>query len=71
MMIKRFIIWNIRCYQKYISPMKGFHCPYCPSCSNYALDAVRKYGAWKGGREYAGVIRGHMVGMILCRETIA
>ena len=49
-MLKRFIIWNIRCYQKYISPMKKFHCPYHPSCSNYALEAVKKHGVWKGGR---------------------
>ena len=49
-MIKRYIIWNIKFYQKYISPRKKFHCPYTPSCSNYALEAIQKYGVWKGGR---------------------
>ena len=71
-MLKRFIIWNIKCYQKYISPMKKFHCPYHPSCSNYALEAVMKHGVWKGGRlvrgEYADAIHGRMAGMTRCRE---
>ena len=49
-MLKRYVLWNIRVYQKYISPVKGFHCPYCPSCSNYAMEAVQRYGVWRGGR---------------------
>lgn len=48
-MIKRFVIYGIKSYQKYISPIKGFHCPYCPSCSNYALEAIRVHGVLKGG----------------------
>lgn len=48
-MFKRYIIWNIRSYQKYISPYKKYHCPYCPSCSNYALEAVENYGVLRGG----------------------
>ena len=34
---------------KYISPMKSTKCPYCPTCSEYGLQAVQKYGAIKGG----------------------
>ena len=49
-MLKRYFIWNIKFYQKYISPRKPYHCPYCPTCSNYALEAIEKYGAFKGGR---------------------
>lgn len=37
-------------YQKYISPMKRTpSCIYYPSCSEYAVQAITKYGAWKGG----------------------
>lgn len=43
------LIWLIRFYQKYISPMKRTKCPYIPTCSQYGLDAVTKYGAIKGG----------------------
>ena len=25
------------------------HCIYIPTCSEYALEAIEKYGAWKGG----------------------
>ena len=49
-MIKRYLIWNILFYQKYISNKKHYHCPYCPSCSNYALEAIQKYGTVKGMR---------------------
>ena len=48
-MLKRFFIWLIRLYQKYISPMRTLKCPYCPSCSAYGLQAVEKYGAVRGG----------------------
>ena len=37
-------------YKKYISPYKGLKCPYTPSCSDYALLAIEKYGVLKGGR---------------------
>ncbi|WP_176754468.1 MULTISPECIES: membrane protein insertion efficiency factor YidD [unclassified Pseudobutyrivibrio] len=48
-MLKRLFIFLIKFYQKYISPIKTTKCPYCPSCSNYGLQAVEKYGAIKGG----------------------
>ena len=48
-MIKKILIKMIRLYQKYISPMKTTKCPYIPSCSQYGLEAVQKYGALKGG----------------------
>ncbi len=43
------MIKSIKMYQKYISPMKGTKCPYIPTCSQYGLEAVEKYGALKGG----------------------
>lgn len=47
-MIKRLIIFLINLYRKYISPRKSFKCPYYPSCSEYGLEAINKYGAFKG-----------------------
>jgi uncharacterized protein len=39
----------IRLYQYLIRPMLGSNCRFAPSCSEYALEAVQKYGALKGG----------------------
>lgn len=38
----------IKIYQKYISPSLGKRCKYYPSCSQYTMDAVDKYGIIKG-----------------------
>ncbi len=39
----------IRFYQKYLSPLKGHSCcKYTPTCSQYALEAIKKYGCIKG-----------------------
>ena len=38
----------IRGYQKFISPLLGPRCRYYPSCSSYALEAVKVHGALKG-----------------------
>lgn len=35
-------------YQKFISPMLGPRCRYYPSCSSYALGAIKTHGAVKG-----------------------
>ena len=43
------MIRSIRMNQKYISPLKHTKCPYIPTCSQYGLEAVEKYGAVKGG----------------------
>ena len=37
-------------YQKAISPLLQPSCRYSPSCSQYALEAIKKHGYWKGGR---------------------
>ena len=36
-------------YQKCISPMTSPSCRFTPTCSQYALEAIEKYGALKGG----------------------
>ena len=35
-------------YQKTISPLIPARCRYSPTCSEYGLQAIKKYGAWKG-----------------------
>ena len=48
--MKRGFLFLIRFYQKYLSPRKGRpSCRYFPSCSRYAVTAIERYGAWKGG----------------------
>ena len=46
--MKTILIKLIRFYQKYISPLKSTRCPYIPTCSQYGLEAIEKYGALKG-----------------------
>ena len=35
-------------YRRFISPLKPRCCRFVPSCSEYALEAVRMHGAWRG-----------------------
>ena len=51
--MRRFLQWLllglIRFYQRAISPYFPPCCRYTPTCSQYALEAIRKYGPFKGG----------------------
>mgnify|MGYP001487057445 CR=1 FL=1 len=47
--MKKAFIWLIKFYRKNISPFKKPCCRFVPTCSAYALEAVEKYGAVKGG----------------------
>ncbi|GET45845.1 membrane protein insertion efficiency factor YidD [Capnocytophaga felis] len=40
----------VRFYQLFISPLKPPTCRYTPTCSQYALEALKKHGLFKGGR---------------------
>ena len=46
--MRNFLIFLVRFYQKHISPLKKPCCRYVPTCSQYALEALQKYGAAKG-----------------------
>ena len=46
--MKHVLIMGIRGYQKYLSPLKTVHCPYTPTCSQYAMEAIEVHGAAKG-----------------------
>jgi len=48
-MIRKGFIYIIRLYQKFLSPLLGAQCRYTPTCSQYAVEALQKYGALKGG----------------------
>ena len=49
--MKKVILFLIRFYQKRISRLKGRPCcRFYPTCSTYAYEAVKKYGAIKGTR---------------------
>ena len=47
--MKRLCLKLIRFYQKYISKGIVSQCRYTPTCSQYALEAIRKHGILKGG----------------------
>ena len=47
--MKRIMKAMIRFYQVAISPYRPRCCNYIPTCSQYAMEAIEKYGALKGG----------------------
>lgn len=47
--MKKIFISIIKFYRKFISPLKKPSCRFYPTCSSYAIDAIDKYGALKGG----------------------
>ena len=47
--MKRLFLALIRFYRRAISPFRPACCRFTPTCSQYALEAIEKYGAWKGG----------------------
>ena len=47
--MKDLLLLLIRAYQRYLSPLHPPCCRFIPTCSQYAVEAIEKYGAWKGG----------------------
>ena len=48
--MKKILIKLIQFYQTYLSGLKGAStCKYIPTCSQYGIEAIEKYGAFKGG----------------------
>jgi uncharacterized protein len=47
--MSKIMVLLIRGYQKFISPLKPPTCRFAPTCSHYAIEAVRRFGALKGG----------------------
>ena len=46
--MKRMLIKGVRFYQRHISPGMAPRCRYIPTCSQYAVEAIEKYGSVKG-----------------------
>ena len=47
--MKKLLLSMIRFYRRHISPYKPACCRFTPTCSAYAMEAIEKYGAIKGG----------------------
>ena len=47
-MIKTLFIFPIKIYQICISPLIGPSCRFHPTCSNYSIESIQKYGVIKG-----------------------
>ena len=47
--MKKLLLKMIRFYRRHISPYKPACCRFSPTCSAYAMEAIEKYGAMKGG----------------------
>lgn len=43
------VLWLLRFYKRFISPLLGQHCRFHPSCSEYAMQAIRIHGHLRGG----------------------
>ncbi len=52
--MKRLLTALLRGYQRLVSPLLPPACRYVPSCSQYALEAVERHGALRGGVQAAG-----------------
>lgn len=48
--MKKILIALVRSYQKHFSCYFAGSCIYIPSCSEYAIDAINKYGSGKGAK---------------------
>ena len=47
--MKLLFIWLIRGYRMFISPLFPPTCRFQPTCSMYAIQAIERFGAWRGG----------------------
>lgn len=46
--MKAILLFAIRFYRRYLSPLKPPTCRFVPTCSEYALEAIEKHGPWIG-----------------------
>ncbi|AFM43551.1 hypothetical protein Desaci_4723 [Desulfosporosinus acidiphilus SJ4] len=53
--MRQLVIFILRFYQKFISPLKGQTCRFYPTCSEYSIQALKKYGFFRGS--YKSLVR--------------
>ncbi|WP_407306038.1 membrane protein insertion efficiency factor YidD [Desulfosporosinus sp. SB140] len=53
--MKCLLVLVLRFYQKFISPLKGQTCRFYPTCSEYSIQALQKYGLFRGS--YKSIVR--------------
>jgi uncharacterized protein len=46
--VREVLVFLIRIYQRFISPLFPARCRYYPTCSAYAVEAIRVHGPWRG-----------------------
>ena len=46
--MRKLLIGLIQLYRYTLSPFIGQHCRYTPTCSQYAIEAIRLHGSWRG-----------------------
>ncbi|MBR2895360.1 MAG: membrane protein insertion efficiency factor YidD [Oscillospiraceae bacterium] len=47
--MKKGLLRLIRWYQQYVSPSLPPRCRFRPTCSQYAVEAIERFGVWRGG----------------------
>ena len=47
--MKPLVLWLLRTYKRWISPALPPSCRYVPTCSEYAMEAIERFGALRGG----------------------
>jgi putative membrane protein insertion efficiency factor len=48
-LVRILLLALIRGYQLAVSPVIGPACRFHPTCSHYAVEAIERHGAWRGG----------------------
>ncbi|MGF1471683.1 MAG: membrane protein insertion efficiency factor YidD [Rubrobacteraceae bacterium] len=46
---RRTAVWAIRAYKRFVSPLLPPSCKFSPTCSQYTIEAIDRYGVLKGG----------------------
>ena len=46
--MKRLLLLLLRGYRLFLSPIIGTQCRFAPTCSVYAMEAIDRFGAWRG-----------------------
>lgn len=46
--MKKLLIWLIKGYRTFISPLIPPTCRFQPTCSKYGLEAIQRFGPWRG-----------------------